>query len=394
MLAPTRRPLRTRALALLLVASTTLASGCGLLMNRTQKVSVSCTQPDAALEIDGKRAVLGLVELKTGFDHELTISAPGRIPQTIKVLGHGAANARVIALDCVWILAFGAGLVFLLVDLGSGCAFNFDPPMVHANLQPDPGAGATATADREPAAPAPAPAANPLAAGPRPTPPRPRPASNPLAAGKPWRLHVVAIANDPRAEDVAARVAARVGPSDKVTGRATLAPAATRKAALGVLRDLLEDPDHGKDDRALVFLAAPGFTDANGEAWLLLADADPAAPEDTALAASTVASYLERSGIGAATVVVAATPVAGRAPFDASKVGPAGTLRAGLSAPDAPARLGEALVRGLAPSAAGALAADQDGDGAVSAAELGAWLQAAGATVTAPTPGGPAALGP
>ncbi|MBX3472717.1 MAG: hypothetical protein KF878_38180, partial [Planctomycetes bacterium] len=144
-----RRRARALVVGLLAAALVLQGPGCGLVFHRTQSVDVRCDVPGATITIDGAPVAPGSHDLRTGSDHVVQASAPGHVTRTIVIKGKDDLAARFLVLDLLWVLAYGAGIVFLLVDLASDSLWDLSPRHVLLRLEPEP-------APPAPVAPAPA----------------------------------------------------------------------------------------------------------------------------------------------------------------------------------------------------------------------------------------------
>lgn len=114
--------------------------GCAWIMNKTDDVMVTCNVPGATIKLNGNPVGAGKQFLETGEDFVFTAEAPGYHPATIKVYGKEDFAGGYLALDLLWVLAYGAGLVFLIVDFASGSIWHPTPRNVEFELQRDPNA--------------------------------------------------------------------------------------------------------------------------------------------------------------------------------------------------------------------------------------------------------------
>ncbi|MCO5167301.1 MAG: hypothetical protein M9894_13200 [Planctomycetes bacterium] len=350
---------RARALlvGLLAAALALQGPGCGLVFHRTQAVDVRCDVPGAQLTIDGAPVAPGSHDLRTGTDHVVTASAPGYVPRTVVIKGKEALAARFLVLDLLWVLAYGAGIVFLIVDLASDSLWDLAPRQVLLRLEPAPPPVDVARAPAAPTPAAPEPALVPVA----PAAPAPKRAPPRLPAPLTGQTRVLAVAPAPEAAAWAAGVCAL---TDAAGARALTGGAAGRAAVLRAVREHLERAVE-RDDRAVLYFGG-GLREADdGEVYLLAADTDPGRLEETAIAAATLADYLER--VEGAALLLLVDDAAG-------DVDPA-RAAAALAVPGAVTAVGRgeaagALARGLRRGRA-----DADADARVSAAELAAWLE-------------------
>lgn len=467
----------TRALCCLLAATLPL-QGCAWLFQSKQGVLVTCATPGATLIVDGRPMPLAArLALETGVDHVVECVAPGYAPKTIKIRSHDDIAVGWLICDILWILVYGVGIVFLVVDFATETIWDLDPRRLVFNLdkledepaRPEPAELARverrelqaperrpaapenrATPEpplaerveplpepaKPPAAPEPTPQvtkrppppepapqvtkkpprpttepANPLAQGPGPTDPPPAnpPPANPLAANPPLAtgpaieakpasatesgpvaapaprrsVHVLTIGvdapadprleGDPRRATLAARVAdlPNVASASSLLGRQ-----ATRRAALAAVAEREGALQDG--DVLVVVVAAPACVDPDGTAWLLLADSDPTALEDTALDVDVLTGGLERAGSGTKIVAVYAAPVregaAERRALDAAALGP-GIVRVVARDSKGAESIGSALEKTLLDLTGAGVATDIDANGTVTPQELAAYLK-------------------
>lgn len=378
----TRRPIRRALAGLLAVALVLQGPGCAFLFHKNQSVKVTCNVPDAVITIDGKPSKLGTHPLRTGDDHTIIAEAPGYRSQTMVVKGRDDFAFRYLIFDSLWILAYGAGIVFLIVDLTTGTMWDHTPRGVDLVLLPERPRGAEVAARTPPA--------TPPAARPRPDPPaRPQPAppvvatpvkppptpvkppTTPVKTDRapvappppppppPGRTRILAVgAGSPGAEAAAAALCGLTAAAD---ARSLTGAKATRQAILREVREHLER-NVGRDDRAILYLGC-GLSWDGDELYLTTADTDPDRLAQTAIPASTLASYLERVE-GALVLVLVNGPIADTVPA-ANELALDGALMV-VSDGD----LARTVANGLR-----AGGADKDGDDRVSGAELSTWLE-------------------
>ncbi len=474
----------TRALCCLLAATLPL-QGCAWLFQSKQGVLVSCATPGATLIVDGRAMPMTpRLQLETGVDHVVQCVAEGYAPKTIRIAGHDDIAVNWLICDILWILVYGVGVVFLLVDFTTETIWDLDPRKLVFNLdpleqpEPEPGPAELARVERRevlrpgpeprperrpetdqrsplsgapqgagtqepplaerveptpqvtkvPPAPEPAPTpqvtkkppprpttANPLAQGTTPAtteagptrpdqPPPPNPlADPPLATGpaieanpasatergpvvapsKRRSVHVLTIGvdapADPRLEGDSrrAKLAAQVADLQGAASASSLyGGQATRRAALAAVAEREGELQEG--DVLVVVVAAPACVDPDGTAWLLLADSDPTALEDTALDVDVLTGGLERAGAGTKIVAVFAAPAGGAAgdtrPLDAAALGP-GIVRVVAKDSKGAESIASVLEKTLEDLTGAGVLTDVDGNGTVTPQELAAYLK-------------------
>lgn len=380
----TSRSLRRALIGLLTVAVVLQGPGCAFLFHKNQNVKVTCNVPGAVITIDGKPLGFGTHPLRTGDDHTITAEAPGYRAHTVVVKGRDDFAWRYLIFDSLWILAYGAGIVFLIVDLTTGTMWDHTPRAVDITLLPErPRAELAARPTAQPERPRPTPTEPPRPAPtapqspptqpttpvkPPPTPvkpPPPAPKADPAPVAPPpppppppGRTRVLAIGADPGFQAGAAAMCALTSGADakQLTGAR-----ATRQAILREVREHLER-SVGRDDRAILYLGC-GLSWADDELYLTTADTDPERLAETAIPASTLASYLERVE-GALVLVVVNGPIADAGPA-ANALALDGALMV-VGQGDLARTVSDGLRQG---------GADKDGDARVSGAELSSWLE-------------------
>lgn len=250
------------------------------------------------------------------------------------------------------------------------------------------GTPATTTTEAAPARPDPTVTATPPPVTPAPAAPtaaiEARPASAtepaPVAAPAPRRrVHVLTVGvdapadsrlqGDPRRARLASKVAGLPGAA---SASSLLGAQATRAATLAAITE--REGALGQSDVLVVVVAAPACVDPDDTAWLLLADADPTALEDTALEVDVLVSGLERSGAGTTIVAVYAAPAGEGRALDAAALGP-GIVRVVARDSKGAEGIASALETTLEDLAGSGVVTDVDQDGAVTSQDLAAYLK-------------------
>ena len=278
------------------------------------------------------------------------------------------------------------------------------PPQVTKKPPPRPTTGpgnplaqgtAPTTTEAGPTPQGPNPPANPLPADPIASPPlvtdpaiEAKPASatesGPVVAPTPRRsVHVLTIGvdapadprleGDPRRAKLAARVADLQGAA---SASSLYGGQATRRAALAAIAEREGALQEGYV--LVVVVAAPACVEPDGTAWLLLADSDPTALEDTALDVDVLTGGLERAGPGTKIVAVYAAQVRGTTgetrPLDAAALGP-GFVRVVARDSKGAESIVSVLERTLVDLTGSGVLTDVDANGTVTPQELAAYLK-------------------
>src|SRR5688572_8821248 len=105
------------------------------MFHRSQGVEVICTVQGALIQLNGHPVGTGTHDLEVGVDHTFTASAPGFKPRTVVVKGKDDMAVRYLVMDLLWVLLYGTGIVFIIVDLATGCMWDLSPREVDLNLE-------------------------------------------------------------------------------------------------------------------------------------------------------------------------------------------------------------------------------------------------------------------